>query len=105
MCVCTLLYIVFFCIVLVVMLYVMSMCVCIGSYVVCMFVLQYRRMAVAEYCNYKSINQSINQSIETVNSAIREIFTNEDSPTPCDKVTVKTVAIAMWNIRLPNVYL
>ena len=30
---------------------------------------------------------------------------DEDSPTPCDKVTVKTAA--MWNIRLPklNVYL
>ena len=36
------------------MLYVMSMCVCIGSYAVCVFVLQYGRTAVAECCNYKS---------------------------------------------------
>ena len=32
----------------------MSMCACIGCYVVCVFVLQYGRMAVAEYCNCKS---------------------------------------------------
>ena len=34
-------------------------------------------------------------AIEAANSAVREIFTDdtidEDSPTPCDKVTLKTV--------------
>ena len=45
------------------MLYVMSMCVYIGSYVACVFVLQYGRTAVAKYCNYKSINQSSDNAL------------------------------------------
>ena len=37
------------------------MCVCIGYYIVCMFVLQHGRMAVAEYYNYKSNQIKSNQ--------------------------------------------